>query len=115
MKATILVFQGCSPTLAYSYCCISATSGANKGNHHGTGSLVAEGHNRCFDWFSARLEGVSHGEYKVACKQDSLSGQKCSNNATLCPLLRFLRQYITLHFLKNTVQLVCSGPFCLFR
>jgi len=58
MEATILVFQSCISPLAYSCCRISADSGANKSSNHGTGSLVAEGHHRCFDWFSTRLEGV---------------------------------------------------------
>lgn len=84
MKALILVFQGCSPTMAYSYCCISATSCANKGNHYGTGYFLTDGHHRCFDWFSTRLEDGFHGEYKIACNQESflrsnLSGEKCLN------------------------------------
>lgn len=71
MEATILVFQGCISPLAFSYCRISADSGANKSSNHGTGSLVAEGHHRCFDWFSTRLEGVFLGEYEVACERTS--------------------------------------------
>ena len=74
VKTMIFIFQGCSSPLAYSYCCISVDSGANKGDNHGTGSLVTEGHHRCFDWLSTRLEGFFHGEYKVACQRESCFG-----------------------------------------
>ncbi len=59
--------------MAYSYCHISANSGAYEGDNLGTGALVTDGRHRCFDWFATRVKGFLHGESEVVFKQPSIT------------------------------------------